>query len=371
MSSVEILSPELVRLALVIGMVLSVYLYEKSHLTTGSIVVPGFLGIHIFEPWVILVCVVNSVISFGIVHRVVPKFFFMTTRGKFHLLIVTSVAIQFGLQSISELRSPVAIAGHAMAGLGCVFPGLIAHDMARNGVRKTALNSLLIASLVGTIVFLCVWFRPQHTLISRPYVEPIRFNIVFLMVLSTVGSVLLKLKTGLRCGYVASAYLVLFAPTPQLLLLILVVAFTTHLLVCGVLIERMIVFGRRKFALMLIVGALFMWSAIHLAHELEVALPYADQSAFAGILILLPGLIANEIQRTNHLNVAIGLGIVGCWTYSLSGLIGEVNSFSRPQYILPFLGMGCLSLFAFLYLMKNVTRSPLIFSPLFNQGVSR
>ncbi len=186
MESVEFLSADLVRLAFVFGMVLSVFLYEKSHLTTGSIVVPGFLGIHFLEPQFIFGLILNSWICFLIVHRFAPRFFLMSARCKFHSLIVTSVLVQIAWSQLAAVEYGfIAVAGSSMSELGYVIPGLIAHDMSRNGALKTAANTLFVSYLVGALTFVLISFLPALALTKGDAVAvPARYDLVFVLTLS-------------------------------------------------------------------------------------------------------------------------------------------------------------------------------------------
>ena len=355
-SPIDLFSPDLVRLALVLGMVLSVFFYEKSHLTTGSIVVPGFLGLHFLEPSVILMSVVNAGICFWLVHRLAPRICFMQNRTKFYALIVCSVLLQLAWNAVSSVDDPTAFLGQAMAGFGYVLPGLIAHDMARNGPLKTSLNTILISCLVGGVVFALLVLYPQLCR-ARPTMSlpSFRFDLTLVLMLSTVGSILLKLRTPLRSGgFVTAAYMVAFGASPTVPIVIFFAALCTFLVVTHGLMPQMIVFGRRKFALMLLVGALVMWATQILLGGLGVDFPLAHHSSYAGIIILLPGLIANDMQRSSVTRVLCGLGLLASWIFVAASLYYEVCTYSRPDRL--FLLIGCLS--SVLLVIKFLQQSP-------------
>ena len=335
MSSIETFSPEWVRLAFVLGMVLSVFLYEKSHLTTGSIVVPGFLGIHFLEPITIATCLLNAWLCFWLIHRLAPRFWLMSNRSKFHALIIVSVIVQMAWQLLAQMHHPVAVGGQWMGGLGFVIPGLIAHDMSRHGPFKTVLNATAISTFVGAIVFTIIMVDPSRPVPSHALSRAPNYDLVLMLTLSTLVSVVLKLNTNLRSGgYVTPAYILFFMTSPQLLTLIFTVALMTHFVVVPFLLRNMIIFGRRKFATFLLCGAMLMWFSLLTFQQLGQPLPFADQAPYAGILILLPGLIANEIQRSHSLRVASGLAMVMSLTFCCTALIYEFTSVCRPFFIL-------------------------------------
>lgn len=356
MSPTELMSPDLLRFAFVMGMVLSVFLYEKSHLTTGSIVVPGFLGAHIFEPVIVLTLILNAWICFCLIHQIAPRFCFMNNKTKFHTLIVVSVLLQLAWDLLSTLQLPIAIASSSMSGLGYVLPGLIAHDMSRNGALKTGVNVLAVSSIVGAMVYFLLVVSPR-TALNQNHFEPhpFSFDLTLVLVMSTISSVFLKLKTSVRsAGYVTAAYLVFFMNSPVTLLAIMVAALTTYQICRRFLIPRMIVFGRRKFALILIVGALLMWGLQLFLKSAGIHEPLMEHPLYAGILVLLPGLIANDMQRTGVLQVVIGLGLLVSWVAILAGLLCEFFAYSRPQEVVRLI--GCLGgIFLIVLFLKKST----------------
>jgi poly-gamma-glutamate biosynthesis protein PgsC/CapC len=322
-------------------MVLAVVLYEKSHLTTGSIVVPGFLGIQIFEPTLIVALMLNAWMCFVFVHRLMPRFILMNSKGKFHSLIAVSILLQLLWYLLSMIELPIAFAGHNMSELGYVIPGLIAHDMSRNGMVKTTANTLFASSIVGSLVFLTVTFFPSEALSEyHAPPTPMGFDLVLVLVLSTLGSLYLKTKTPMRnAGYVTAAYLVFFGKSLEILYLIGMSAAATWVLCCGILIPQMIIFGRRKFALVLITGATVTWTLANILPPLSVSinLELFDHPSYAGILLLIPGLIANEIERSTISSVTAGTCVVIAWILIVCGLYYEVRTFLRPEKIIPLL----------------------------------
>ena len=343
MNPYELLSPDLIRLAFLVGMIISVLLYERSHLTTGSIVVPGFLGVHIFEPLFILISILNAWICFLLVHRIFPKFCLLENKTKFHALIVTSVCLQLSWNALSSLNLPLAIAGQQMSGLGFVIPGLIAHDMNRNGVIKTGLNTIFVSFAVGAMVLGCLTYLPDSSL--NPHTTfSIAFSIdlALVLVLGTVGSVLLKVKTPIRSGgYVTAAYLVFFGVEWIALATILLAAFASYAICSTLIIPNMIIFGRRKFASMLIIGAIVFWINTVLLSSMGIRVPLVNHPAYAGIIILLPGLIANDMHRVGITRVLTGMGLLVSWIFVIANLYYEVRFYSRPEYVFPL--VGCLS----------------------------
>ncbi|MEM9411395.1 MAG: poly-gamma-glutamate biosynthesis protein PgsC/CapC [Planctomycetota bacterium] len=346
MNSAEFMSVDLIRFAFVLGMILSVYLYEKSHLTTGSIVVPGFLAIHIFEPWVILFTVLNAAVCFWLIHVLLPRFVLMQNSHKFYLLIVASVLIHIFWRSLAVSNYGMSFAANALMGFGYVIPGLIAHDMSRNGCLRTSVNVLFATHAIGIVLYFSVVVFPRGSL-NLQEIESFEyaFELPFILALSTFGAIVLKSQTPIRSGgYITAAYVVFLGTSELTLVSILMAAVVTYWINVWLIMPNMIVFGRRKFSAMLIVGSLVMWAFCILVEGLGIGSPVLSHPAYAGIIMLLPGLIANDMQRASLNRVIAGLGILSGWVFAVASLIYELRYFSRPDQIVPLAGISIVLL---------------------------
>ncbi|TPW14243.1 MAG: capC, partial [Acidimicrobiaceae bacterium] len=152
-----LLSVEIVRFAFIAGVAVSMMLYERRHLTTGSIVVPGYLAIFLIFPSVIVATIANAFISYAFVNKVLPRWFLLYGRTKFTVLAVVSISIQAAMLKLSpsgpwlwENDVPLFV------GVGYVIPALIAHDMGRQGIAKTMKSIALAAVLVATPIIVAL-----------------------------------------------------------------------------------------------------------------------------------------------------------------------------------------------------------------------
>lgn len=69
-------------------------------------------------------------------------------------------------------------------------------------------------------------------------------------------------RLGLRSGgFIAAAYVAFILPRWLDLLFFVGVAFITWLVVARLLMPRLLIFGRRKLSTMILIGALFGWTA--------------------------------------------------------------------------------------------------------------
>ncbi|MFN8221750.1 MAG: poly-gamma-glutamate biosynthesis protein PgsC [Gaiellales bacterium] len=331
---------DVVRLAFLAGVVASIFLYEKSHLTTGSIVVPGYIALFLAQPFVIAVTFANALLSWWIVNRLLPRWFLLYGRTKFTVLALISISMQTVLLKVSPStrylwESDIAL----LVGVGYVVPALIAHDMARQGVRKTIravlLAGVVVAAPIG-LMLLAVGnpaLRPAH--IGPMAIEPGWVPVaVFLSAAVSWG--LLKNRHLRAGGFIGAGYTAMLSANFLHLAFILGVGFVSYLVVTRVLMRRMILFGRRKFAAMLLVSGVVGWTMIAVGGgALGVDLTaYTTLAPIALTPLFLPGLVANDMHRGGPRGVLYGLALGGAWVLATTrvaqGVVGP-----RPVDLFP------------------------------------
>ena len=143
-------SSEIVRFAFVFGICVSMMLYERVHLTTGSIVVPGYIAVFLVYPMVVVATFVNALLSYAIMNHFLRKHFMLYGKTKFTLMALISILIQTIMLKVSpsgpwlwESNIPLFV------GAGYVVPALIAHDMGRQGIKRTTKAVLLAGVIVA------------------------------------------------------------------------------------------------------------------------------------------------------------------------------------------------------------------------------
>ncbi|GGE83462.1 poly-gamma-glutamate biosynthesis protein PgsC [Priestia taiwanensis] len=129
------------------------------------------------------------------------------------------------------------------------------------------------------------------------------------LVLGVVLSLIFAEKTGVvPAGLVVPGYLALIFNQPIFMLIVLLISIATYLLVVHVIAKWVILYGRRKFAAMLITGI-----CLKLTFDYFYPVMPFEIFEFRGIGVIVPGLIANTIQKQG---ISLTLGS----TLLLSGL---------------------------------------------------
>jgi poly-gamma-glutamate biosynthesis protein PgsC/CapC len=306
---------EVVRFAFIAGILVSMLQYERRHLTTGSIVVPGYIAVASLQPLVIVATLLNAFASYWIVNKLLPRWVLLYGRTKFSVLVVLSIAIQFILLRLSPATSYLWESDIPLfVGVGYVIPALIAHDMARQGIRRTASAVARAAAWVAVPLWVITMVAPELTLSGSPAgfgraVILLPSWIPAAVLLSAAAAWGLLKNYGLRAsGFVGAAYLGMFVADWGQVALLVGVGITTYLLVTKVLMRWMILFGRRKFATMLIVSSVLSWTSLLTIGPAIGWDPshYLSLSALALTPLFVPGLMANDMERSSVSVVVTG-----------------------------------------------------------------
>ena len=105
-------------------------------------------------------------------------------------------------------------------------------------------------------------------------------------------------------GIVVPGYIALFLNQPLRILITLVIAFLTYFIVI-LLSNYIILYGRRRFFTMIILGFLLKW----LIEDIIIKIPLVEIE-FQSIGYIIPGLIANEMRRQGIFPTLYSLAIV-------------------------------------------------------------
>ena len=342
---------EVVRFAFVFGVAVSMLLYERRHLTTGSIVVPGYVATFAVYPLIIAATAVNAGLSYLIVNKVLNRWFLLYGRTKFTVLALVSISIQTAMLKLSPSgawlwESDIKL----VVGVGYVVPALIAHDMGRQGVRKTIKSVSLASAIVLVPIVFALWIDMPGINDLAPLTGTGRMAvdapwIPVAVLLSAAAAWGVSHNYGLRSGgFMGASFIAILLGDPWQVGVAIALALATYLFVTRMLMNEMILFGRRKFSAMLLVSATASWIMLWIGSDLigVDALQHVDVGALALTPLIVPGLVANDAQRTGPGQVLAGLGLatvfVLCTTWWVQSLVQQ----SHLQF-----GWKALSLLSF------------------------
>lgn len=320
-------SPELIRLAIVLGVVVSMVFYEKVQLTTGGAIVPAYLAISLPQPLLILSTIAAGTAAWCVTHVWLPKRKILYGRRKFDVELLVGLAFIAAGTIASSLMGSVSPMLLSLSGIGFLIPGIIAHDMGRQGPKRTlqaiAATTLILAATVYVLEQVLHLLRavPQGdpALLASVLGYPQEFIIVAVMASVFLGMLVFD-RLGIRAGgFVTGAYLALVGPRWPELAFAGVSALITYLIVVRLLMPRLLLFGRRKLATMILVAALVTWTGELLVMQLT------DQSfvpwrGLTVVTLMIPALLANDAHRQGWEKTAWGAALSGVGAYGVTNL---------------------------------------------------
>ncbi|MBF7018117.1 MULTISPECIES: poly-gamma-glutamate biosynthesis protein PgsC [Staphylococcus] len=136
-------------------------------------------------------------------------------------------------------------------------------------------------------------------------------ELYFSLFVGIVLSLIFAEKFGITpAGLVVPGYLALVFDQPVMLLSVLIISCLTYFIVTHGISKVAILYGRRKFAAMILTGMIlkFLFDLIYPLTPFEVV-------QISGIGIVIPGIIANTIQKQGTVTTLASCMLLTCITY--------------------------------------------------------
>ena len=294
---------EVARVALVVGVVVSILFYERVQLTTGGAIVPAYLTMVLPRPLYVVSTLVLAYATYVLVHQVIGRRVILYGRRRFEVEVLVGLTLVAAATVAALLLGRLDPVLYGVSAVGMLIPGILAHDMFRQKPRQTLLAVAATTGIVAVFVYVfssLVEISPlQET--ALPLVGSRTGYPEQLLLIGAAASVLSGLvvfaRLGLRSGgFVSAAYLALMVVHPMDLLFSAVMALVTLLVVTRVVMPHLLVFGRRKLSAMLLVGSILVWIAeavvTSVTHD-----AFQPWRGFVLMALMVPALLANDAQR--------------------------------------------------------------------------
>lgn len=333
-----LLDPELVRLTIALGVVASLYFYQRFGVTTGGAIIPGYLALFVTRPTHIVMTFAIASVTYWVVQKQLRPRFMLWGRRLYETEMLVALLFQTIWMSMlwffTEASPQVAL----LYSIGFLLPGIIAHDMGRQKVYTTIWAGTICGFVVFGSVTLIGALRdimdlPVSFTAGIQTMQPTAYPASWLtvaVIVSTLTSITLyrfsaffnrlsvsaALRTG---GFVTAAYLALFVTRPIELLFVLLCVALTYTMVTKLLMRWTILFGRTKVAAMVLTGMAVTWIIEFLIH-----LSGIDYLPWAGFNVILPvvvALLANDTQRQGVRPVLVGTTISTLAVFSIMWLL--------------------------------------------------
>ena len=319
-------SNELARLTIILGIVVSTIIYKRTGLTLGGVIVCGYLALFVGQPIHIVVTLIFSYLTYQIVYKFLQKRYMLNGRSLFEVEILVGLIFQVFWLMVIKLFGMINIELAVLYGIGFVLPGVIAHDMGRQGPKSTLGSILLGVFIISLIIFPLsaieellpnLFVRTSSPLLrTQPYtyaypIQLLPLGIIVSVFLDLLAYSKFKVRSG---GFVTAAYLALFASRPLDLLFVIIASILTFAFVQLLTSRLVLAFGRTKLGMMILSGVVISWL-------LEIMIINFTQGQFipwSGFVIIMPtiaSLIANDFARegTYPTVITTSLATAGVW----------------------------------------------------------
>lgn len=303
--------PEVVRTALIVGVVVSIVFYERVQLTTGGAIVPAYLAVFLPAPMHVLTTLGAAYGTYVVVNRVIGRRVILYGRRKFEVEVLVGLALVTIGTALAVALGDTDPTLVGLAGIGFLVPGVIAHDMFRQRPRRTLLAMGITTAIVAAFVFVYESLLDIAPIAVASTELPALLSASFpvdLMLGAVIASVLVGMlvfwQLGLRSGgFITGAYLAFVLVRPLDVIFAGAVALATWAVVTKVLMPRLLIFGRRKLSTMVLVGAILAWAAELVVIELTGYTPWAGLTVMT---LMVPALLANDAQRQGVARTTVG-----------------------------------------------------------------
>jgi gamma-polyglutamate biosynthesis protein CapC len=140
--------------ALAIGSALSLALLHLTGLSPGGIVTPGYLALVLDQPRDLAIILAAAIAAWAIV-RLIGDWLFLYGTRRFGVTVLIGLCLSLA-GNLAAQRSLV-LAGD-WTGLGYVVPGLLAHQLDRQGFFVTMALVAIAVPLVRVILLAITWW---------------------------------------------------------------------------------------------------------------------------------------------------------------------------------------------------------------------
>lgn len=323
-------SPDVVRVTLVMGVITSMLFYERLHLTTGGAIVPAYLALGLQAPLTVATTVLAGFATHAVVEKVITKKRILYGRRKFEIEVLVGLAFVGVVFLVRLLVDDLTSWDVTVSTIGFLVPGIIAHDMTRQGPDRTVIAIASTALILATFLYVYVMVLPLAGADVAPpqTLAPLLGYDRRLILIAVTASVLIGMlafsKVGLRSGgFITAAYVAFMLPRWWDVAYLAVVSVLTWFVVVKVIMPRLMLFGRRKLSVMVLFGALIGWTLELAARYLTDGL-WEPARGLTVMTVMLPALIANDVHRQGWEKTGWGVSMATVGVYGVTNVVAAL-----------------------------------------------
>jgi len=142
-----------VELSIALGMAINLLLTEWIGYTAAGLVVPGYLALHLTQPWRLLATFIVAMATWAVVRYGWMRWIILYGRRRTGVTILTGLLLNAAWEYTVPMVPPTAA---DLRVIGYIVPGLIAGEALSQGVWPTIGMTLLVSALVRLVLLLLI-----------------------------------------------------------------------------------------------------------------------------------------------------------------------------------------------------------------------
>lgn len=308
--------PSLFRLLLVLSVGAAFAVYTRLHLVGGGSVTGGYLAILVVTgEWsTILGTVLVTGLTLIVMRAFILRVLGLPRSWQFTIAVLVGAALTGILAVVVppyiSLGEPLGI---AMTFGAFVVPGLVAYDVSHQGFPQTMLALACVTGITLAVcvpAFLLLQGLPPGSTDDAPFVQRIPPELMpYAVVAVIIIGGALRFSLGLRSGGFIGALFIVEFFSVEAFLAVGAAALTTQLLMW--FIERRVVMtGRQRGMIALMLGALVAWAGLYWASAFGWV-PAQEANLYVLSPLLATGLMAADMGRkgSDVIKTFVGTGL--------------------------------------------------------------
>ncbi|VVB97475.1 Capsule biosynthesis CapC [uncultured archaeon] len=142
-----------IRIAIVLGIVISMLWYEKKNFSSGGVIVPGLMALFVLDRPLIVVYTLLIAFATLFIVKQTSNHVILFGRRRFSVIMLVNFGLAWGADMITNFALTSTVDFQV---IGFVIPGLIANEMERQGIFNTLYTLIIITVLTLLSVLLVI-----------------------------------------------------------------------------------------------------------------------------------------------------------------------------------------------------------------------
>ena len=136
-------------MSLVIGVVVTLLFVEVFGITPGGIIASSYLALVLDSPITLVLIILVSFITYGIVTFIIPKFVILYGKRRFVATMIVAVALKLIFEAIYPITP---FPTFEFRGIGIIVPALLSNAYSKQGIKLTLICTLVLTAVVYGIM---------------------------------------------------------------------------------------------------------------------------------------------------------------------------------------------------------------------------